>query len=85
MMTIILILTVLNSIGIGFYFLQKLDEKFCIVKREVYDALLDYWGQYHDEDGKELNHELAGGVGTPYYGFFQDYIDNPDEGEEEDE
>ena len=84
MITMIFILTVLNSIIMGYFLVREFKETYVICKKEVYDAMADYYLQYHDEDGNELNHELAGGTGTPYYGFFQEYMDD-DEGEEEDE
>ena len=85
MITIILILTILNTIVLSYFVLQKFNETFTIVKTEVYQTLLDYWGEYHDEEGNELNHELAGGTGTPYYGFFKDEVDEEEPEEEENE
>lgn len=83
MMITILILTVLNSIGIGFHFLQKFNDTFIITRREVYDVLLEYWQEYHDEEGNELERELAGGVGVET-GFFREALYEEEE-EEQDE
>jgi hypothetical protein len=85
MLTLILIFTILNFIGVVTYFIGKFNEKYVIEDREVYQAMADYYLQYHDEQGNELNHELAGGTGTPYYGFFQDYLEEDPDEEEEDE
>lgn len=86
MLILILVLTIINTIGLTSILVQKFNDTFCIVKKELYDTLLDYWAEYHDEEGNELRHELAGGTGTPYYGFFQDYLEeDPGEEEEEDE
>lgn len=81
MITVIFILTFINSLIMGYFLFRELKDTFVIVKKEVYDAMAEYYLQYHDEKGNELNHELAGGVGVPYEGFFQEYIN--EEGEEE--
>lgn len=83
MTVVILILTILNSAMLIFFTLKWFNETYTIVSKEAYDEIANYYLQYHDEEGNELNHELAGGVGTPYYGFFQDYLDDPGEEEEE--
>lgn len=83
MITIIFILTVLNSAIMGYFLLKEFNENYTICKKEVYDAMADYYLQYHDEEGNELNHELAGGTGTPYYGFFQEYLEEEEEGNNE--
>lgn len=83
MMILILILTLFNTIGMLFILVNKFNESFLIVKRDVYDTLLDYWGEYHDEDGNELRHELAGGVGVDT-GFFREALYDEEE-EPEDE
>lgn len=77
------ICSVINLFIMGYFLIREFKDTYTIVKKEVYDAMADYYLQYHDEQGNELTHELAGGTGTPYYGFFQDYI--PDDGEEEEE
>ena len=81
MLQTILFLTILNSIGFGYCIFRELKETYVICKKEVYDAMADYYLQYHDEQGNELTHELAGGTGTPYYGFFQDYLEEEEEEE----
>lgn len=83
MLQTILFLTILNSIGFGYCIFRELKETYVICKKEVYDAMADYYLQYHDEQGNELTHELAGGTGTPYYGFFQDYLEEEEEPDEE--
>lgn len=84
MLQTILFLTILNSIGFGYCIFRELKETYVICKKEVYEEMANYYLQYHDEQGNELNHELVGGVGVPYQGFFQEYMDD-DEGEEENE
>lgn len=83
MITLILILTLLNTVGLSFILINKFNETFTIVKREVYDELLNYWAEYHDESGNELDRELAGGVGVET-GFFREALYDEEE-EEEDE
>lgn len=83
MITVIFILTFVNSLIMGYFLFRELKDTFVIVKKEVYDAMAEYYLQYHDDQGNELNHELAGGVGTPYYGFFQEYMDDDEEEEDE--
>lgn len=83
MLQTILFLTILNSIGFGYCIFRELKETYVICKKEVYDAMADYYLQYHDEQGNELTHELAGGTGTPYYGFFQEQLEEEEEEENE--
>lgn len=84
MITVLLILTILNSIGLAVILISKFKEKFVIVDLDTYNLLMEYWGEYHDENGNELSHELAGGTGIAV-GFGADYLedDEPDEEEEE--
>lgn len=82
MITLILILTVLNTIGIAFHYIQKFKETYTICSKEVYDTLLEYWGEYHDEDGNEITRELAGGCGVET-GFFREALYDDEEEEEE--
>lgn len=84
MLTFILVLCIFNSIGICFYFVQQFNNTFCIVKKDVYEALIEYWTEYHDDEGNELTRELAGGCGTEA-GFFRESLYDDDEEEEEDE
>lgn len=77
----ILILLIINTIGMIFYYVQKFNDTFCIVDREIYQTLADYWNEYHDENGEELTRELAGGTGVET-GFFREALC---EEEEEDE
>ena len=83
MITLILILTLLNTVGLSFILINKFNETFIIVKKEVYDELINYWAEHHDESGNELDRELAGGVGTDI-GFFREALYDEEE-EEEDE
>lgn len=83
MITLILILTLLNTVGLSFILINKFNETFMIVKKEVYDELVNYWAEYHDESGNELDRELAGGVGVET-GFFREALYD-EEKEEEDE
>ncbi len=83
MITIILILTLLNTVGLSFMLINKFNETFEIVKKDVYDELLNYWAEYHDESGNEIQRELAGGVGVDT-GFFREALYDEEE-EEEDE
>lgn len=83
MITLILILTLLNTVGLFFILINKFNETFMIVKKEVYDELINYWAEYHDESGNELDRELAGGVGVET-GFFREALYDEEE-EEEDE
>ena len=83
MITLILILTLLNTVGLSFILINKFNETFMIVKKEVYDELVNYWAEYHDESGNELDRELAGGVGVET-GFFRESLYDEEE-EEEDE
>ena len=83
MITLILILTLLNTVGLSFILINKFNETFMIVKKEVYDELVNYWAEYHDESGNELDRELAGGVGVET-GFFREALyDEEEEGEDE--
>lgn len=83
MIATIFILTLINtSILIGML-IKKFNDTFTIVNREVYDTLLDYWSDNHDEEGNEIERELPGGVGVDT-GFFREEL-YEDEGEEEDE
>jgi hypothetical protein len=83
MIIAIFILTLLNTVGLGFILINKFNETFMIVKKEVYDELINYWTEHHDDEGNELGQELAGGVGVET-GFFREELYD-DEGEEEDE
>ena len=82
MLTVILILTVLNSIGIGYTLISEFRKRFIIVDIETYSTLLDYWAEYHDDDGNEFTRELAGGTGIAV-GFGADYLEDDEEYEEE--
>ena len=83
MIIAIFILTLLNTVGLSFVLINKFNETYMIVKKEVYTALQDYWLEHHDDAGNELSRELAGGVGVET-GFFREELYD-DEGEEEDE
>ena len=83
MITIILILTLLNTVGLSFMLIYKFNETFEIVKKDVYDELLNYWAEYHDDAGNEIQRELAGGVGIDT-GFFREALYEEEE-EPEDE
>lgn len=83
MIIAIFILTVLNTIILVGMLCKKFNDTFMIVKKEVYEALQDYYLEWHDEEGNEIGRELAGGVGTET-GFFREALED-DEGEEEDE
>lgn len=82
MITLILILTLLNTVGLGFILINKFNETFMIVKKEVYETLIEYWQEYHDDEGNELNRELAGGVGVDA-GFFREALYEDEEEEDE--
>lgn len=82
MIAILLILTVLNSVGLSVILISKFKEKFTIIDLETYNLLLEFWGKYHDEEGNELDRELAGGCGTPA-GFFREALYDDDEEFEE--
>lgn len=83
MIIAIFILTLLNTVGLSFVLINKFNETYMIVKKEVYTTLQDYWLEHHDDEGNELYQELAGGVGVET-GFFREELYD-DEGEEEDE
>lgn len=83
MIICIFILTLLNTVGLGFILINKFNETFMIVKKEVYTTLQDYWLEHHDDEGNELGQELAGGVGVET-GFFREELYDGDD-EEEDE
>lgn len=81
MISLLLILTVLNTIGMGVILYSKFKEKFVILDIDTYTALAEYWQENHDDDGNEVAQERAGGCG-----FFKECIDdNVDEDEEEEE
>lgn len=82
MLTVILILSILNSIGLGYILINKFKEKFIIVDIETYSTLLDYWAEHHDDEGNEIARELAGGTGIAV-GFGADYLEDDEEYEEE--
>ena len=84
MITLLLILTVINTICLAVILISKFKEKFVIVDLDTYSTLLDYWADHHDDEGNELDQELAGGVGTPA-GFFREALYDDEEEEQEDE
>ena len=73
MITIIFILTLLNTVGVATLLINKFNETYMIVKKEVYTELQDYWLENHDDEGNELQRELAGGVGVET-GFFREEL-----------
>lgn len=83
MITFLTILSIINTIGLAVILISKFKEKFVIVDLDVYTTLLDYWSEYHDDEGNEITRELAGGVGAEA-GFFRESLYDEDE-EEEDE
>ena len=83
MIICIFILTLLNTIGLGFILINKFNETFMIVKKEVYTTLQDYWLEHHDDEGNELSQELAGGVGVETGFFREELYDNEEEEEDE--
>lgn len=83
MITLLLILTVLNTVGLAVILISKFKEKFVIVDLDTYNTLLEYWAEYHDDEGNEVTRELAGGCGTEA-GFFREALYDEEE-EEEDE
>ena len=76
------ICSLINLFVMGYFLIREFKDTYTIVKKEVYDAIAEYYLQYHDEQGNELTHELAGGTGTPYYGFFQEQLEEEEEGNE---
>ena len=83
MIATIFILTLINTVILIGMLIKKFNDTFLIVHREVYDELLNYWAEYHDDEGNEVGRELAGGVGVDT-GFFREEL-YEDEGEKEDE
>lgn len=81
MVTLLLILTTLNTIGLGILLVQKFKEKFIILDIDTYQALGEFWNKYHDDEGNELERELAGGTGVPA-GFFREALYDEEEEEE---
>ena len=84
MIIAIFILTLLNTVGLSFILINKFNETFIIVKKEVYAELQNYWLDNHDEHGEEIPKELAGGVGVET-GFFREELYEEEEEEPEDE
>ena len=86
MITILLILTILNTVGLAVILISKFKEKFVIVDLDTYNLLMEFWGEYHDEEGNVIGQELAGGCGIAV-GFGAEYLedDYPDEEEEKKE
>lgn len=84
MIILIFILTLLNTIGLSFILINKFNETYMIVNKEVYTELQNYWLEYHDDEGNEVVSELAGGVGVDT-GFFREALYEEEEEEPEDE
>lgn len=84
MLALLLILTLFNTIGLAVILTVKFNETFKIVHLDLYNTLLEYWSEYHDDDGNELSRELAGGTGVAV-GFGADYLEDDEEEPEEEE
>ena len=85
MITLILILSILNFIGLLIAAIIYFKKNYVIYSKEVADEMANYYMEHHDEEGNEIARELAGGTGTPYYGFFQEYLDEGDDEPDEEE
>lgn len=83
MLIIILILNLLNFVGLLTAAIIYFRKNYVICNKEVYNELLSYWQDNHDELGNELTRELAGGVGCET-GFFREALYEEEE-EPEDE
>lgn len=83
MLIIILLLNLLNFVGLLTTAIIYFKKNYVICNKELYDTLLEYWGDHHDELGNELCQELAGGVGVET-GFFREALYEEEE-EPEDE
>lgn len=83
MLIIIFLLNLLNFVGLLTAAIIYFNKNYVICNKELYDTLLEYWGETHDEEGNELTQELAGGVGCEA-GFFREALYEEEE-EPEDE
>ena len=83
MLIIIFILNLLNFVGLLTAAIIYFKKNYVICSKEVYNELLSYWQDNHDELGNELTRELAGGVGVDT-GFFREALYEEEE-EQEDE
>lgn len=83
MLIIILILNLLNFAGLLTAAIIYFKKNYVICNKEVYNELLSYWQDNHDEFGNELDQQLAGGVGVDT-GFFREALYEEEE-EPEDE
>lgn len=82
MLTVILILNLINFIGLLIAAIIYFKKNYVIYSKEVADEMTNYYLQYHDDQGNELTHELAGGVGVDT-GFFREALYEEEEQEDE--
>ena len=84
MLTIILILNLINFVGLLTAAIMYFRKHYVICNKELYDTLLEYWSDHHDELGNELDQVLAGGVGVDT-GFFREALYDEEEDEPDEE
>lgn len=82
MLIVILILNLINFIGLLIAAIIYFKKNYVIYSKEVADEMTNYYLQYHDDQGNELAHELAGGVGVDT-GFFREALYEEEEQEDE--
>lgn len=81
---IILILSVLNFIGLVIAGKIYFDNHYIIVDLDTWNTVGNFYNERHDDEGNEITQELAGGTGISV-GFGADYLNDPEEPEEEEE
>lgn len=83
MLIVILILNIFNLLGLLTAAIIYFNKNYVICSKETYDLVFDYYLENHDENGNEIQQELAGGVGYDT-GFFREALYEEEE-EPEDE